>query len=1691
MAKDNQFEVQIVPEIDYRALAREAKNLQKALMSGRVRRQQTFDPFPQNFGKRVMAHTGRIDNFGDAVASAGERFVAWRLGAQAIFAVENAIRSVLSTIVTFEDQVVEVTKVMTIQRNEAVGLGDDLVKLAQEYSTSVTEGANAAKVFAQQGKNVAETIRYTNASLLLMRTSTLSGTESTELITGATKQFKIATEQLIPTLDGLNNVANKHAVLERDVALAMQRSGSAAVAAGLDFSEFTATVTALQAATRQGGQVIGTFLKTFLQRIRRPEAIEMLEQLGIATKDLQGNFRNAFSIMTDLSVVWENLSDVQQRNLTMTLGGLRQSARFIQLMRNFNEALQAQSDFIRGAGSARDELAKKTDTVTASVQRLFAAWTEVGVEIGKAGVADSLKDTVDSVALLTRSLAEAVKYLRFAAPLIASFGGRALAPAAASVFGGLHARISGKLSGGGGGRGVGADVPGAPGTPEGQRISTEAKNVADSMSRIAAKIDSTGTAVEKTKAMFEKASASIGKKNIVLAKQLELYGLKIGSGAAAYTSRIARLVDAYNTEIAGIRQSGDLQFIKNKKLAEATDRFSVVMEKAIVAAEDQTARNSVAMNRLITANSLAANKQRKFTKMFLKDLGIGPAAIAPFRTQTGGFRNPATGKFISEAKALEMAAKKMGINLKAASGSAGNFAKNIRSVDVAMRQAGRGREIAGKIGGWALGIGTAVSLLGNIFAKNSLEMPANARTFADSAAVYATSIGESAAMFAGVGYLFGPWGAAIGALSGSIIGFVKTLIKSQEEVDKAEAEERKKAKQVAKIVTTREQLTLPLIKAIKDLSLQTRDDIATALNDFVSTIEEGARAPSRITKLKKVAEQLTGELIAAQTYDLSEEFRQNVKRRLATVNKMISDLEKLPEFDPTRAARFKKNVAAIIGEIDKASNVEELDLAIKRIPDAVKDLAPDLRSAVERMVKEFAESRKKLLAGGNRVAKAVIFFTDEILYSADILSSSFKETQRRLSQDMREFAQIKGLGKAIGISFSTVMDDAIERVRRQRITGPIINISDMITVEDTQFIDRMQKFTDSVTNGVERLGLILEREAVSKDIFDNLVSGIEGPMTNFQSIFDSLAGDSSDAADVTRRSVVKIITGLETFRRLEDIEIGGAGEQVKTFTEGIEQFVRGKFGEKFVGIVRDTLGKAFEEGGNKMKDAATVASILAKVFKLTAEETKVLVQISEMNTKRAQQLISSLTTTAGRSFAELAKSGKAAAISSTMDIRSIIDSVVQDRSEIEKLIAVRRKDIANLRETQRRRVENGEKVSKEIEQNIEVGEHQIKMLQDLMYATDKTSVAIRVLGGFLNGAAERSGVLNSALKQQAALTKDLLDITGKTGRERVKLIYESFQVQKSGIQSQINFYKSMATQAGVVNLSVQSMFKVMDEQTRAIAVRERQLVTEGDIARRQAIRKEIDMRKNALKSVKQYVGLNQKLLGNMKTTYRDIISSERERISLVRSLVTGGPGEQLTALISYQIGTTIRKQLQEGLITTKQAIARMMVLPKDISSKVFGYVEKVPKFQQFFGGAEAQRVASEIQTLTNAMSVGTRGLISEVSGQFDEFTRIVPKFATSIEKFMEASQKLLAAATKQEEQKQKDEEKSSEAKVKVVRLDATHKFEGLGVPDNWYNVLQEVKAGTEQLIKSIGTQSGRNIGAPVTPAEQYKYNGIA
>lgn len=259
-----------------------------------------------------------------------------------IHGIQQGLQMVISNVSELDHAMTELRKVTDETEQTYNNFLDGASDKARELGTSIADYTNSVAEWAQAGYTFeeADTLAYVATMYKNVGDGINSAADASEYLISILAGFNLQADQAMSVIDKINEVSNRTAVSAQGLGEILSRSAASLAAAGNTIDESLALAAGanrvIQAPERVGNALrsISLFLraaKTEAEELNIDtegmassvselrEDVEAIAGVDIMLDDTQ--FKSTTQILRELSEVWDNLSDIDQANLTEMLAG--------------------------------------------------------------------------------------------------------------------------------------------------------------------------------------------------------------------------------------------------------------------------------------------------------------------------------------------------------------------------------------------------------------------------------------------------------------------------------------------------------------------------------------------------------------------------------------------------------------------------------------------------------------------------------------------------------------------------------------------------------------------------------------------------------------------------------------------------------------------------------------------------------------------------------------------------------------------------------------------------------------------------------------------------------------------------------------------------------------------------------------------------------------------------------------------------------------------------------------------------------------------------------------------------------------------------------------------------------------------------------------------------------------------------
>lgn len=363
-----------------------------------------------------------------------QTLLGWDVARQGIFYIVQYLQSTLNTLKDINTYIINIQKVTNQTDEEMQAVQSSASAVASTFGRLTTDYLEALEAFSRLKDLDAE--KFAGLSLLLQNVGDVTAEVSQETLIATNAGFKLNGnyQELMKTIDAMNEISNNNATTITKMSEAIKVSASTATAAGLSFNQYIALIGTASAVTQREGSQIGNAMRTMFLTIEQVvsasdevdsdkfgKAAKAIESLGVNMKDLEtGQLRDVYSILKDVSKVWEGdqITKNQKMMFAQAVGNKRQADIILGIMNNWKmvETQLGQATNSTGSALKENETYMKSweahlNTLVSTVTDKMQQFLNSGDILGIVDAGTSLVNVLGEIAPAIVSIAVAYELL--------------------------------------------------------------------------------------------------------------------------------------------------------------------------------------------------------------------------------------------------------------------------------------------------------------------------------------------------------------------------------------------------------------------------------------------------------------------------------------------------------------------------------------------------------------------------------------------------------------------------------------------------------------------------------------------------------------------------------------------------------------------------------------------------------------------------------------------------------------------------------------------------------------------------------------------------------------------------------------------------------------------------------------------------------------------------------------------------------------------------------------------------------------------------------------------------------------------------------------------------------------------------------------------------------------------------------
>lgn len=337
-------------------------------------------------GLNVNINGKALSSFDRSLDQATARILSFTATTLLISKTTQALKNLTTQAIDVETAITGIQSILNATNADLGKFTKGLFTIANQTGTSFYDAAEAANEFSRAGLSLEKTLQATAAALGIVRTSGGNVKDTVQGLISIVNSFD--SENL-----GFGEVADKLSALDAafstsasGLVQAFGRVGVAASDAGVSIDELGGLVSAIKQISGRGEAQIGNSLKSIFTSIQNEKVQGVIEGIGVATKDANGEFRTATDVLRDLSEAYKTLTDSEKAFVSQKIASKTQANAFASTIQAFQTGGAARGTAI-SAGSddnINKRLAILNETTATAIQRIQNSVTELSSTLGDA-----------------------------------------------------------------------------------------------------------------------------------------------------------------------------------------------------------------------------------------------------------------------------------------------------------------------------------------------------------------------------------------------------------------------------------------------------------------------------------------------------------------------------------------------------------------------------------------------------------------------------------------------------------------------------------------------------------------------------------------------------------------------------------------------------------------------------------------------------------------------------------------------------------------------------------------------------------------------------------------------------------------------------------------------------------------------------------------------------------------------------------------------------------------------------------------------------------------------------------------------------------------------------------------------------------------------------------------------------------
>lgn len=328
--------------------------------------------------KGMSSFSNNMSNTGNKMGEFG-RTMALSVTAPIVGLAAAAVK----TGMTFDKEMSKVQAVSGSTGDQLQQMREQAIKLGASTSKSASEVATGMLEMSKAGYDANQVMAAMPGIIAASEASGSDMAQTAEVMSSALNIFSLKAEKASEVADILAITANVSAADITDMQYALKYAGPPAAALGVSLEELSGSIGIMTNAGMKGEQA-GTTLRAALLSLLNPSEAnsKMMDTMGIAITDAEGNFVGLSKLVENLSDSMEGQTETQKAATLASLVGTEAVSGMLSLMKAGPEEIDKMTKSLENSSGASAEAAKiMKDNFAGAMDELLGTMESIGIQV--------------------------------------------------------------------------------------------------------------------------------------------------------------------------------------------------------------------------------------------------------------------------------------------------------------------------------------------------------------------------------------------------------------------------------------------------------------------------------------------------------------------------------------------------------------------------------------------------------------------------------------------------------------------------------------------------------------------------------------------------------------------------------------------------------------------------------------------------------------------------------------------------------------------------------------------------------------------------------------------------------------------------------------------------------------------------------------------------------------------------------------------------------------------------------------------------------------------------------------------------------------------------------------------------------------------------------------------------------------